>query len=269
MTSLAPPLPGGPAGPGPAVSTGPSAEELFGAGPVETLLPTGPVAGSVDLDTAMGAFRRLAVEDGPVLRLGVCRPTAAFSRRDVLLDGYAAAVDSVVVQGFEPVVRPVGGRLAAYDEGSLVVHLLAGHPEARLGIHRRFELVGSALAAALTSLGMTDVRVGSVPGEYCEGEWSVNRSGQHKLAGTGQRISKRGYLFSAVITVTRPEPLRAMLTDAYDALGLDFDPASVGSVDRWVPGVTVADVAQVVEDELTALFATQATPGRPARGQPR
>ncbi len=51
-----------------------------------------------------------------------------------------------------------------------------------------------------------------------------------------------------------PEPVRAVLTDAYAALGLDWRPASVGAVADHVPGVTVADVAAALLPGLRELL---------------
>ena len=49
-----------------------------------------------------------------------------------------------------------------------------------------------------------------------------------------------------MILVVDPEPVRAVLVDAYAALGLDWRPGSVGAVADHVPGVTVDDVADAV-----------------------
>jgi lipoate-protein ligase A len=214
-----------------------------------------PVAGSADLDGVLASVAPLRGDDPgdtPVLLLSRTTPTAAFSRRDLHLPGYAAAAEAAQAQGFEPVVRPVGGHLAAYDEGSLVVHLWSPDEDPRTGLKDRFRVVGEALAGAMTELGVPDARVGAVPGEYCEGEWSVNTGGTAKLAGTGQRVFRRGWLFCVVLTVSGADRLVEVLTPTYAALDLAFDPASVGSVERWVPGVTVEQVREVVAARLVA-----------------
>ena len=211
-----------------------------------------PVAGSADLEGVLVSAGLLRQESGEPSTLLLSRtlPTAAFSRRDLLLPGYAAAARAAETRGFEPVVRPVGGHLAAYDEGSLVVHLWSPDPDPTTGLKDRFQVVGDALARAMTDLGVPDARVGSVPGEYCDGEWSVNTGGTAKLAGTGQRVFRRGWLFCMVLTVTGAERLVDVLSPTYAALDLPFDPASVGSVDRWVPGVSVEQVREVVAARL-------------------
>lgn len=187
------------------------------------------------------------------LNLSEPLPTAAFSRRDRLQRGYAAAEAAVVAHGFAPIIRPVGGHLAVYGEGSLVVHLWARQVEPRDHIRQRFAVLGAGLANALRSLGV-DARVGPVAGEYCNGEFSVNDSGRAKLAGTGQRLVKGGFLFSAVVMVHSAAPAREALTEAYREFGLAFDPATVGCVADTVPGITVGEVRDAVIASLAGVL---------------
>ena len=68
-----------------------------------------------------------------------------------------------------------------------------------------------------------DARLGRVPGELCDGEFSVNHSGRAKLVGTGQRITRAGYRFGAAIMVRNAAPAREALTAAYAPLGLSLN----------------------------------------------
>ena len=226
----------------------------FGTGDIEVIRRPDVVPGPFDVQEAMAGFSAQRADGGTVAVSSRCGPTAAFSRRDTLMPEYAAAAEVARSHGFEPVIRPVGGRLAAYDEASLVLHLRSGHPDPRTTITDRFVVFAELLREALSGLGLDDVRVGRVPGEYCSGEWSVNSGGRYKLAGTGQRVNRHGYLFSVVITVGRADPLRAVLTDTYTAMGLDFDPDSVGAVERWLPGISVDDVEKALVQALLALL---------------
>jgi lipoate-protein ligase A len=151
------------------------------------------------------------------------------------------------------VVRPAGGRLAAYGEGALVLDLVAPHPEPRAEHRVRFGLAAASLADGLRELGV-DARVGPVPGEYCPGDYSVNARGRTKLVGTAQRITRHGFLFSAVVLVSDPDPVRAVLEETYPLLGLDWDPATVGSVADDVPGITIADVAAALVPRIEQLI---------------
>lgn len=226
-------------------------ESCLGSGPLTVLRRAAPVSGSEDLRGVLAAATASrGRSDGPVLLLSRCRATAAFSRRDTLSPGYAQARAAARDHGFEPVVRPVGGHLAGYDESSLVLHLWGPRDDPRLDLRQRFGVVSQAIASALGTLSVPDVRVGAVPGEYCDGAWSVNVGGDAKVAGLGQRLLRGGFLLCAVLTVSRPRPLTRMLVDSYAALGLPLDPATVGAVDTWVPGVTVEQVGESVAGAL-------------------
>lgn len=231
----------------------PLAPTAFGTAAVTTVVSS-PRTGADDADLVRQRLAALAAgAASAVLDLAEAEPTAAFSRRDQLLPGYADAATAMTRHGFAPMLRPVGGHLAAYGPGALVIHLWAPHPDPRSGIRQRFALAGDALAGALRRVGV-DARVGAVPGEYCDGEFSVNLAGRVKLAGTGQRIVRTGYLFSAVVMVGSSEPERAALVDGYAALGIAFDPATVGCVADAVPGVTLAEVRDEVRRVLADLL---------------
>jgi len=178
-------------------------------------------------------------------------PSAAFSRRDSLSPGFDGAVKQVRELGFTPFIRPVGGRLAAYHGDSLVLDLLLRTADPHPGTTPRFRAVAQALAEGLRTLGI-DARVGAVPGEYCPGDWSVNAAGRRKLVGTGQRLVRNAVLFTAVIVVGNPEPLREVMTDAYAQLGFELDPATVGAISDDVPGVTLDEVREALTDALAA-----------------
>ncbi|MBF5082489.1 lipoate--protein ligase family protein [Quadrisphaera sp. INWT6] len=158
--------------------------------------------------------------------------TAAFSRRDALLPGFAAAQEAARGHGFAPVVRPVGGRMAPYHRGVLVVDVVGRSDDPVAGTTARFELVADAVVAVLGDLGL-DARRGELPREYCPGEHSVHvvsPSGTSKVAGTAQRQTRRAHLVSTLLVLDGSDALRAVTTDVYRALGLDLDPSTVGSV---------------------------------------
>ncbi len=148
----------------------------------------------------------------------------------------------------------MGGHLAIYDEGALILHLCAAHSEPRTHIRARFALFGRAMAEALRTVG-ADARLGPVAGEYCDGEFSVNNAGRAKLGGRGQRITRAGYLLSAVVMIHDAGPARAALTDAYAKLGLVFRPETVGCVADSVPGISTHDV----REQLVATLSTVLT----------
>ena len=182
---------------------------------------------------------------GPVLRLYRPAPTLAFGRLDVLRPGFAAAAAAAREHGFEPVVRAPGGHAVAYHEGCLGIDEVLPEADPIAGMHERFARSGEVLAAALADLGV-DARVGRVPGEFCPGEFTVNARGAVKLVGTAQRVVRRASLLAASVAVDGADRLRAVLTDVYRALELDWDPATAGGVADEVSGVTADDVERAV-----------------------
>jgi hypothetical protein len=82
-------------------------------------------------------------------------------------------------------------------------------------------------AVALSSLGV-DVAAGEPPESFCPGSHSLQAPG--KLAGVAQRVRADAALVSGVVIVTDRKEIADVLTPVYDALGVPFDPKSVGSV---------------------------------------
>ena len=82
---------------------------------------------------------------------------------------------------------------------------------------------------ALRQLGV-DARVGEIPGEYCPGAYSVNARGASKLGGIGQRMIRGGAHVGGVVVVSDAALVREVLIPVYEALELDWDPATAGSV---------------------------------------
>ncbi len=226
-------------------------------------LGTAPGAGVAARDWVQDGLADLAAlragSDWGWLRIGRPTPTAAFSRRDTLAPGYPQAAEVADQQGFVPLVRPVGGRLAVHHEGAVVLDVLGRHPDPGRDLQRRFGEFGSAVVTALQALGV-DARVGRLPDEYCPGDHSVNARGRVKLAGTAQRLTKGSYWLSAVILVSDPEPVRTVLSATYPLLGLGFDPATLGSVTDEAPGASADDLLEVLCQALEDLLPT----GEPA-----
>ena len=219
-------------------------------------------AGDLDFALTLLAQAR-AGEQGPVIRLYRPQPTLAFGQRDANLPGFAAARGAAARHGFEPLVRKAGGRAAAYHRGCLVVDHIEPQPDAMVRAKARFGYFGELLAGALRDAGV-DAGVGEIPGEYCPGEFTVHGnfpgggapgSRQVKLIGTAQRVVSGAWLFSSVIVVEDSAPLRAVLTDCYAALGLDWDPTTAGGVADLVPGLDVA----AVEAAVLRAYAARAT----------
>lgn len=223
----------------------------------------------VALGPALLARAQADVTGPAVLRLAWPRPTLAFSRLDTLGPGWPAAREAARAHGFEPVVRQRGGRAAAYHEGCLLLDLVSPDADPRTGIRPRYEAGAAVLVGALAGLGV-DARVGAVPGEYCPGDFSVNAGGRVKLAGTAQRVVRGAWLFSSMLVVRGADRLRAVLDDVHAHLGLEWDPASVGSVESVlrldVEGAHPRGVPDpAVEQAVLAQYAASGHAVRPVR----
>jgi octanoyl-[GcvH]:protein N-octanoyltransferase len=201
---------------------------------------------ALDAAVSRATLERVAAGELPET-LRVARPgrVVAFAKRDVLAAGYPRAVEAATAAGYAAVTRLGGGRAAVFHEGTLeLAHALAD-PDPQPGIHDRFEAEATLVAAALGSLGV-DARVGELPGEYCPGRWSINEGGRHKLAGLGQRVIHGGAHVGTIVVVDGADSIRRLLEPVYEALELDWDPATVGAVERpWeaVRGAVLAAYA--------------------------
>lgn len=210
----------------------------------------------IDQHTSLGAVADLehaitmlhaarAGQLGPSLRFYIPQPTVAFGQRDTRLPGFEAAREACFDHGFAPMVRRAGGRAAAYHQGCLVLDHIEPHSDAITGSKQRFSFFSELLAAALRSAGV-NAGVGEIPGEYCPGEYTVHglRTPGYidtglKLVGTAQRVVSGAWLFSSSIVVADSEPLRAVLTDVYAALDLDWNTETAGAAEDLVPGLSL------------------------------
>jgi octanoyl-[GcvH]:protein N-octanoyltransferase len=193
--------------------------------------------------------RVAAGELPPTLRLRRPPPILAFSRQDRASPGFATAVRAARERGFEPVLRLAGGRAAVFHEMTLACSWAVPdrHPAARTT--ERFRELAELLAGALTELSV-DARVGEIPGEYCPGAWSVNARGRTKLVGIGQRLIAGAAHRGAVVVVGGGERVRAVLVPVYEALGLDWDPTTAGSVEEEIGEVGLAAVEEAILGRL-------------------
>jgi lipoate-protein ligase A len=157
------------------------------------------------------------------------------------------------------VERLAGGRAAVFHENTIAFSWLVPDPTPRLHIRSRFEEVSTMTAGAFRRLGI-DARVGEVPGEYCPGEHSVNARGSTKLMGVGQRLVQHAAHVGGVIVVDGGDRIRDVLIPVYEALGLAFDPATVGALADEVPGLAWKDAVAAVEQAFAERFDLE--PGR-------
>jgi lipoate-protein ligase A len=191
-------------------------------------------------DTAISHAILRRVSDGlspETLRLHRPGAIVAFGPKDRLAPGFAAAVAAARDQGFGSVQRLAGGRAAVFHEGTIAFAWVVPDPSPRTGIRQRFRELADIMAGAFLDLGV-DARVGEVRGEYCPGEFSVNARGETKLMGVGQRLVQRAAHVGGVVVMSGGDRVRSVLVPVYRALGIDWDPATAGSLEDEVPGLT-------------------------------
>jgi octanoyl-[GcvH]:protein N-octanoyltransferase len=207
---------------------------------------TAPRRPALEVAVAHALLERAGRGELPaVLRLYRPARTLAFGRLDALRPGYRAAAEAARGHGFEPVLRAPGGHAVAYHEGCLGIDEVIPAVDPIAGMHDRFAASGELLAGALRTLGV-DARVGRVPGEFCPGDFTVGARGRVKLVGTAQRVIRHGSLLAASVTVAGAGSLRRVMEDVYAALGLDWDPATVGAVADEVGGTGIDAVERAV-----------------------
>lgn len=202
------------------------------------------------MDTAVSRALLVRVSGGETAEsLRIYRPGRAvvFGRLDKITPGFGEAVRAARGLGFEAVLRLVGGRAAVFDDGTIAFAHAVRDSDPTSRTEARFEATAELLTSALRRLGV-DARVGEIEGEYCPGAYSINAGGRKKLVGIGQRIVSGGAHVGGVIVVGGVDRIRAALESVYSALGLEWNPATVGAVDEEV-SVTFDDVVRAVLEE--------------------
>ncbi|HMC38007.1 MAG TPA: lipoate--protein ligase family protein [Actinomycetota bacterium] len=200
------------------------------------------------MDTAISWAILQAVSSGSepeTLRLHRPGPVVAFGPKDRLSPGYREAVLAASDQGFASIQRLAGGRAAVFHEDTLAFSWVIPDRAPREHIQSRFHEISCLMAEAFRGLGV-DAHVGEVPGEYCPGAHSVNARGRTKLMGVGQRIVSRAAHVGGVVVVGGAERVRAVLIPVYRALGLEWDPDTIGSLRDEAPGLTWSVVERAV-----------------------
>ncbi len=203
-------------------------------------------------DTAVSraVLERVARGELPeTFRIGRPGAMVAFGKLDLASPGYAAAAQAARDGGFEAVRRLAGGRAAVFHEHTIAFAWAGRADDTWSGTHERFRNIAGIVERALRRLGV-DARVGEVPREYCPGDYRVNARGRTKLAGIGQRLIKGAWHIGGVIVVDEGERVRDVLVPVYEALGLDWDPATAGAVADEVTGVTWEDAVEALIAEL-------------------
>lgn len=192
---------------------------------------------TADREATRDLLATVAETGVPAVRAWIPHRHLAFGRRDANEPGYAAASAAAEAHGFPPVERSVGGRAVAYTGTTVAFASLEPLEHARQGMTERYEAAVETVVAALDSLGV-DAESGEPANSFCPGDYSVqapvvggtDEPALAKVAGIAQRVTADAALVAGVVVVTDREEVAAVLDPVYDALDVQFDPASVGSV---------------------------------------
>lgn len=197
---------------------------------------------------ATEALREAVRESGEaVVRAWTPHRQLAFGRRDAHADGYERARAAAEAHGFPPYERSVGGRAVAYTGSTVAFVRVEPVEDIRTGLDARYDAAVRDLGAALETVGVSAER-GEPPDAFCPGEHSLSSRG--KIVGIAQRVSRHAAATAGVVVVRDHEAIAGVLDPVYDALGVPFDPDSVGSVARAGGDGDPETVARAVEDAL-------------------
>lgn len=184
-------------------------------------------------------------EGEPAVRVWRPHRQVAFGRRDANEPGYEAARRAATQRGFSPVERDVGGRAVAYTGTTQAFARIEPLEDPRRGLGDRYDRVEAEVLEALEAVGV-DASRGEPPASFCPGEHSLQADG--KLVGIAQRVTEGAAVVSGILIVDQRDAVADVLGPVYDALGVPFDPDSVGSVEA--AGGDVEEVREEVERAL-------------------
>jgi octanoyl-[GcvH]:protein N-octanoyltransferase len=194
--------------------------------------------------------------DEAILRLRRPQATAAFSPQDTTHPDYEDIKELARARGFEPIERGTGGRLTMFDENALAITLIVPHEDPHAHTIKRYEVFSAIIADALKALGV-DANVGELPNEYCPGKYSIGANSRVKLVGIAQRMNRHCVQMGAIIAVDRSEKACAALTEAYQAIGVPFDPGTYGAITELVPSLTYEKAKRVISQSVVSGLTSQ------------
>ena len=99
--------------------------------------------------------------------------------------------------------------------------------------------------------------MGSIHGEYCPGDYSINGAGRIKLVGVAQRIGRCGFHIGAVISVATSSAARRAVAEAYRILDMPFDPVTFGALADLSPDIDEDTLRAELRASIPELFAAQ------------
>ena len=231
-------------------------------------------------DRAVTAELLESAGDGAVgVRVWTPSRQIAFGRRDAREPGYPDAKAIAERSGFTPIERDVGGRAVPYTGATVAFAVAvprstddesgAGSADSgvgTLGIDERYAWATRTVRAALTEID-ANVEPGEPAASFCPGDHSIRVAGGGKLCGIAQRVRADAALVAGCLVVSRADAseLASIAAPVYDALGVPFDPASVGSVESAGGPADGQSAVRAVESGFVRALDGSGSTGEPTR----
>jgi lipoate-protein ligase A len=202
---------------------------------------------AADRDVTEELVTTAAESREPALRVWQPHRRVAFGRRDTTREGYERARTVALDRGYAVSERRVGGHAVAFTGDTVAFVHIVPIDGPRTGMQTRYDKTVSALSSALAELGVPAV-VGEPDNAFCPGTQSLSADG--KIVGVAQRVRQEVASVAGIVIVRDAPAVRAVLEPVYDALGLPFDPESVGSVADAGETARPETVARTIEAAL-------------------
>ncbi|MBW3579137.1 MAG: lipoate--protein ligase family protein [Actinobacteria bacterium] len=203
-------------------------------------------------DTALTRALLLRVSSGDApetMRLYQPQATVWFSRHDRQRPGFASASLRARAAGFAVGERLAGSVTVAAHDGCVMFDHCVPDQQPQRHETQRFVESSAIVAACLRGIGI-DARIGEIEGEPSPGPYSVNARGAVKLATLGYRSVAGASLISGILVVRNSEQLRDVLIEVNDALGIDWDPRTLGSIEDEIGEADTAAVGDALVEEI-------------------
>lgn len=191
----------------------------------------------------------VASDGEPALRVWQPHRQVAFSRRDRHRDGYDEARAAASERGYTITERSVGGHAVAFTGTTVAFVLAEPVTDSRQCICDRYDRATAPLVTAFENLGLS-VSETEPDNAFCPGTHSLSATG--KIAGLAQRVRREVATVAGVVIVRDHGAVANVLDPVYHALGIPFDPGTVGSIARAGGKSDPEAVCDAIENALVA-----------------
>lgn len=184
---------------------------------------------AADREITQSLIDRVGEAGEPAVRVWQPPKNVAFGRRDSNREGYEQACKSATERGYPVADRSVGGHAVAFTGNTVAFARAEPVDDARSGISERYDRLAELTLSAMAEL-CVDVEEGEPEESFCPGTHSLSATG--KIVGLAQRVHSDAAVASGILILRDHDDIAAILDPIYDALGVAFDPDSVGSLQR-------------------------------------